>query len=40
MDIPWGICHDNVEFAKDGVIKPSDITIYPLGRKLMKVHHS
>jgi hypothetical protein len=40
MDIPWGICHDNLELAKDGVIKPPDVTIDPLGRKLIKVYHS
>jgi hypothetical protein len=36
MDVPWWICHDDVEFAQDGVIKPSDVAIDPLGRKLMK----
>jgi hypothetical protein len=36
MDVPWGIRHDDVEFAKNGVIKPSDVAIDPLGRKLIK----
>lgn len=35
MDVPWRVGHDDVEFAKDGVIEFAHIAVDPL-RRLLK----
>lgn len=30
MNIPWWICHDDMEFAEDRVVEPTQVAVNPL----------